>query len=185
MMDRPEVVAGDCADRSERPRVAVVHPRLGVGGSECCTLWMIEALKPNYAVSLITNGPVDLELLNQSHGTSLQPSDFDVVQVPMPWLLNRADNLAALRGKLLQRFCRRIAPNYDVLISAYNLADFGVEAIQRIADFSFDQELRWRLHPVRGVRAACYRPGPLRSLYLMACGFCQRWMRTRGSATSR
>jgi len=47
-----------------RPRVAVMHPQLGYGGSETVPLWTVQALKRDYHVTLITGGPVDLPRLN-------------------------------------------------------------------------------------------------------------------------
>ena len=47
-----------------RAKVAVIHPKLGSGGSESPTLWTIEALKRDYGVTLITMGGVDLDRLN-------------------------------------------------------------------------------------------------------------------------
>ena len=53
---------------------------------------------------------------------------------------------AALKGAYLRRFAAKAAPSYDLLISAYNPCDFGRPAIQFIADFSWDEELRSTLH---------------------------------------
>jgi len=115
---------------------------MGRGGSEAATLWAIDALKDGYDVSLITAGDVDLAGLNAYYGTHLQPSDFDVSRPWLPALFLRNGSASALRGALHQRYCRKVANQFDVLISAYNPCDFGRPAIHRIADFGWDRKIR-------------------------------------------
>ena len=38
----------------QKNKIAIVHPKMGWGGSEATVLWAIEALKNDYNVSLIT-----------------------------------------------------------------------------------------------------------------------------------
>ncbi|WP_456380201.1 glycosyltransferase family 4 protein [Thiolapillus sp.] len=130
-----------------RLRVAIAHVRLGWGGSEKRVLWGIQALKNHHEVTLITAGSYDLEALNQYYGMELKPEDFKSIQAPLPFFMRNNGRMAALRGALFQRFCRKIAGDYDVLISGYGPTDFGRPAIHFIADFSWDQELREALHP--------------------------------------
>lgn len=147
-----------------RLRVAIAHVRLGWGGSEKRVLWGIQALKSHHDVTLITAGSYDLQALNQYYGTDLQSEDFESIQVSLPFFMRNNGRMAAIRGALFQRFCRKIAEDYDVLISGYGPTDFGRPAIHLIADFSWDQELRETLHP--------YPPGMIynnqwiRSIYL-------------------
>ncbi|WP_456415023.1 glycosyltransferase family 4 protein [Thiolapillus sp.] len=147
-----------------RLRVAITHVRLGWGGSEKRVLWGIQALKDHHDVTLITAGSYDLAALNNYYGTDLDASDFHSIQVPLPFFLRSTRRMAAIRGALFQRFCRKIAKDYDVLISGYGPTDFGRPAIHFIADFSWDKEMREALHP--------YPPGMIynnrrvRSVYL-------------------
>jgi glycosyltransferase involved in cell wall biosynthesis len=165
-----------------RRKIAIVHPRIGRGGSECVAAWMMEALKSD-EVTLVTNGPVDVAFLNQYYGTSLGESDFAVRQIPMPWPLTRTEKLATLRGSFLQRFCSRIAPTYDVVISAYGPLDVGIPAIQCIADFSFDDDLRNALDPgLQGPLGIRSSGSAARSAYLGVCGLVSR---TNGAAWER
>jgi hypothetical protein len=128
-------------------RVGIVHQGLGRGGSEAKALWGIEALKQDYDVSLITGGRVDLRRLNEFYGTSLKSGDFSILYAPLPLGLRYTTKFAALQGHLIQRYVQRVAPSFDLLISAYNLYDFGVRGIQFLADFSFVDEWRLTLHP--------------------------------------
>ena len=51
-------------------KIAVVHPRIiAGGGSESCSLWIVEALKNDYDVSLITMGEANLDVFNKSFNT--------------------------------------------------------------------------------------------------------------------
>ncbi|HVB33510.1 MAG TPA: glycosyltransferase family 4 protein [Patescibacteria group bacterium] len=151
-------------------KIAVTHPRLGFGGSESLALWAVEALKNDHDVSLITGGPVDLRCLNEYYGTAIQDDEVRIVRAPLPLKLWRTAKLAGLRGAVFQRYCRRIAPQFDLLINTYGLCDFPVPAIQCIADFSFVREWRDALHPeLAGYRRWWYGDSPLRRTYLNFC----------------
>jgi glycosyltransferase involved in cell wall biosynthesis len=148
------------------PRVAVVHPYLlPGGGSEACAMWMVQALQDDGRVTLITMGRPDLPALNESCGTSLDPGRIEIrgLRIP-PGMRTRFDALRAFR---LARYCRRHAGDFDVMVSAYNVMDFGVPGIQRIADFSFDDGLRRELHGGTGPgEGPLHRASAGRSLYL-------------------
>lgn len=147
-----------------KPRVAVVHPGLVPGGgSEACAMWTVQALRPDHDVTLVTTARPDLAALDRSCGTALAGTGLEVVAVaPPPGTRTRFD---ALRGFRLARYCRRRAPEFDVMISAYNVMDFGRPGIQRIADFSFDDALRRELH-AGAAGGFGHRASPARSLYL-------------------
>ena len=130
-----------------KSKIAVCHPRLSWGGSEKKVLWTIEALKHIYDVTLVTSGPVHYNYLNRYYGTALQPGDFHVIQVPLPFFLNKDSFAAGLQGALYKRFCRRLAPDFDVMISGYGPCDFGRPGIHYIADFSWSTKIRNKFHP--------------------------------------
>ena len=147
-----------------RFRVAICHPRLGWGGSEKRVMWGIEALKNDYDITLITAGQFNLDDLNRYYGTSILRTDFRTRQVSMPFFLRKNATAAALRWSFYQRFCRRVATEYDVLISTYGPCDFGVPAIHFVADFSWSPTIRKRLHPQPP--GIVYREHLLRRCYL-------------------
>ncbi|MGA3323498.1 MAG: glycosyltransferase family 4 protein [Terriglobia bacterium] len=152
---------------SGKVKVAVVHPGLGFGGSEAPTLWTIEALKKDYAVTLISMGEVDLERLNAYYGTSLAPGDFSIQRAPLPVGLRGTAKFAGLKGRFLLRYVRRVAPEFDILISGYGPMDFGKPGLQMIADFSFVEEWRLELNPSFRTRKAWFYGNTLvRSVYL-------------------
>ena len=131
----------------KRKRIAITYPHFGSGGSEARALWALQALGRDYDVSLITFGPVNLSRLNEYYGTTLQSADFSLLRVPLPPGLE-GSKLSVLKSRFFQRYCRRVAPQFDLMISAYNPCDFGMPGIQCIADFSFLPEQRFNLDPV-------------------------------------
>ena len=150
-----------------KTKVGIAHPRLMRGGSEARAMWAIEALKENYDVSLITTGDVDLEGLNRFYGTSVTENEISLRCDPVLRLLLRPNSGDALRGVFYERYCRKIAREFDILISTYNLCDFGVPAIHCIADFSWDEEIRKKLHPFpKGSRGLFHHNKLLRKCYL-------------------
>lgn len=130
-----------------RAKVALIHPEMGLGGSEAAVLWTIDALKREYDLTLVSVGKVDVNRLNAYYGTSLGAGDFSTRRVALPWGLRSISGFSALKGRYLLRYAQRIAPEFDVLISGYGAMDFGKPGVQIIADFSFMDEWRLELHP--------------------------------------
>jgi len=152
-----------------RPRVALLHPQLGYGGSERVTLSIAEALQEDYEVSLITTRRgkerVDLDRLNSFCDTGVDERKITVIEAPLPQLLRT--NFAALRGGVFARFCRKLAPEFDLMFMTYGAMDMGVRGIQLIHDPLFTPELHRLLTPFpRGLRGWFYRDSLLRKVYL-------------------
>lgn len=129
-------------------------------------MWLLQALRADYDVSLITCGPVDLQRLNGYYGTVLAPEDFRLLRVCLPpGVTEHRFNM--LQGHILQRYCQRVARRFEVMISAYNPLGFGVRGIQCIADFCFMPEWRFGLHAaLRDHRRWWYADSPLRRAYV-------------------
>ena len=130
-------------------------------------LWIIEALKKDYALSLVTTGRLSLERLNRTWGTSIAPDDLRLVRVP-PFFLNYTDRFTTLRGALLTRFCRRIAPRFEAMFATYGVMDFGRQGIQYIGDFLFAQKIGAALYPApkAGEKDLFHRDSPARRAYV-------------------
>jgi glycosyltransferase involved in cell wall biosynthesis len=156
-------MTGTCL--SNRKKIGIAHPRLGRGGSEARPLWISEALKKDYDVSIITMGKIELNRFNKSYGTNLNLGEIRLIEIPIPSLFKK--RFDALRSYRLARFCKQHASEFDLMISTYNLMDFGRRGIQFIADFSFDDKLRQKFHPVqKGFKGLFYQASPLRWMYL-------------------
>lgn len=155
-------------DQAARPRAAVFHPWLVEGGgSEAIALWAAQALAVDYDVDILTMGQTPLERLNAAYGTSLEEGRIGWVQIPLPRLLARRGD--ALRAALARRAVRARASAYDLLVSSYNVMDFGRPGLQYVSDFSFDDSLRRALlrDPARW-REERRPPALWRRLYLAA-----------------
>ncbi len=107
---------------------------MGRGGSESNVMWLIEALKRDCDVTVVTTGGWDLAALNKFYGTQVREDEVKVRIAPVP-ILARNMTAVALRGSCYQRFALQIADQYDVRISAYNATDWGLPAVHFIADF--------------------------------------------------
>ena len=103
------------------------------GGGNTVVVWMIEALKKDYAVSLLTWQPPDFEDINRFYGTSLSSSELTVHSINP--VVRRLIDLDPDPGSIqktsyLMRVCKRIRKDYDVIIAADNEIDFGCKGIQ-------------------------------------------------------
>ncbi len=173
----------------KKARIAVVHPWLVEGGgSETVALWTAQALKDDYDVTLITMGEAELADLDRTYGTSLDGGGIRFLRLPIPRLLRRRGD--ALRSFRLSRFCRARAASFQLMISSYNVMDFGRPGLQYVSDFSFDDNLRRAfLADARNWRQVLRPPGPLRAAYLasgrMLAGSAPAgWRRNRTLANS-
>ncbi len=164
-----------------RPRIAVCHPRLGRGGSEARALWLLQALRQDHDLTLITLGEVDLSSLNAYYGTDLADEDFTIDRPRCGRWLARRRRGDALRGALLHRFVRRRSASFDLCVSAHNPLDFGRRSVQFVADFSFLPATRQRLH---GHTAALEGGGLLRALGRRGYAALVRLVRGRPAAAS-
>lgn len=126
-------------------------------------MWLIEALKPDFEVTVVTTGGWDRSALNAYYGTQVGEDEVKVRIAPVPFLM-RSLSVAAVRGACYQRFARQIAGEYDVRISAYNPNDWGLPAVHFIGDFTWNRELRDRLDPP--TPGLIYRDSILRRAYL-------------------
>jgi hypothetical protein len=119
-----------------RPRILVYSSVLiARGGGEGVTAWILEALRQDYAVTLLTSEPVDFSRLDRYYGTSLAGSDLQVRTIAP--VVRRFLSLDPFPGDIqkracLMRVCKRIRNQYDLVVSTDNEGDFGPPAIQYI-----------------------------------------------------
>lgn len=124
-----------------RKRIAVLYPSLNGGGAEAVCFWILEALKDDYHVTLVTLTPNDLSVFDRMYGTTLADSDIEIV-TPVPSLLApvsrfiffRLGEFSPPRQHLLMRFFRRLQNRFDLCVSAYNEMDLGEPGIQYFHD---------------------------------------------------
>jgi glycosyltransferase involved in cell wall biosynthesis len=119
-----------------RPRILVWYCRLiPHGGAPGVAAWILEALRQDYAVTLLTSEPVDLSRLDRCYGTSLTGSDLQVrTMAPVVrGFLGLDPDLGSIQiHAYLMRLCKRVRHQYDLVVGADNEGDFGPPAIQYI-----------------------------------------------------
>lgn len=139
-------------------------------------MWALQALqREGHQADLLTAASPQLEPMNETYGTSVDPASVRIRHAPRWWLLGPANDGAAMRGARFSGFCQRLAPEYDLLVSTYNLCDFGRPAIHFVADLSWDPQM-YAAHDAaqgRGTRLV-HRPTPLRWGYLWTARRLQR-----------
>lgn len=162
--------------------ILVTHPWMGRGGSEATAMWTLQALQDDYRVSFATASPMDWAEMNEAYGTSIDPEKITCLRAPKLPTVDGPSRLVAAQLRWFERFCNRIAPDFDICLSAYNPVDFGRPGIQMIGDFSFSEEMRKRLY-IYGESRFCHKETSLRKAYLKASsmvGIRQRPLRERG-----
>jgi len=96
---------------------------------------MLEALKDEYDISVLSWQPVDLASINYYYGTSLTKADMALYTVN-PVLRRLVECIptpvSLLKWALHLRSCRKIQERFDILITCNNEADFGRKGIQYI-----------------------------------------------------
>jgi glycosyltransferase involved in cell wall biosynthesis len=117
-------------------KVLLVQPSLQPpGGGNGVAVWVIEALKREHAVSVLTWWPVKLAPINRHFGTSLSPADF-TVRMAYPALRRLLDRMPAsldlLKTSLLLRTAKRMKDHYDLILTVNNEADLGRRGIQYV-----------------------------------------------------
>jgi glycosyltransferase involved in cell wall biosynthesis len=153
---------------TRRRRVLLVQRGLAPpGGAAGVVAWMIEALKSDHAVTLLSWQRPDLDALNRFFGTTLRPQDLTLAR-PSPALRALIETIPAptylLRTAILLRLAKRRARDFDVLLTGDNEADFGPRGVQYI-NYPWDLlprpplETRWyhRRALVTAYRELCIR----------------------------
>ncbi|MEM4202801.1 MAG: glycosyltransferase [Candidatus Methanomethylicaceae archaeon] len=121
-----------------RPRIAVLFPVFMGGGAEAVCAWILEALKNDYDVTLVTFSQETLiEALNRSYGTSLTPEKIKVLTIPMSFPFGKqilySHSAYSFRQFFLMHYYKeKLSGNYDLAISAFNEMDLGKPGIQYV-----------------------------------------------------
>jgi glycosyltransferase involved in cell wall biosynthesis len=117
-------------------RVLFVQPSIQPpGGGNGVASWMLEALKQENRLTLLTWVRPRLDEVNRIFGTRLAPSDFELRLGPrwVPLLMRMSPTpIDLLTSNILSRECRRIARDFDVIISVNNESDLGGRGIQYV-----------------------------------------------------
>jgi hypothetical protein len=132
-------------------RILMVQPSLNPpGGGNGVAAWMVEALKSEHRIELLTWEAPDLEAINRFYGTSLGPSDFELALLPRlaRALARRTPTpMALLKDNYLAARSRRRSARFDIVMTLTNEADLGCRGIQYIhfpkLSLRPEVDLRW------------------------------------------
>ncbi len=105
------------------------------GGGNGVAAWMLEALKRDHRLSLLSWRAPDLNAVNRFFGTSLHSSDFRLIVPPRHARAAARCSptpLALLKSNYLSRLGRHLAREYDVILTANNESDLGGRGIQYV-----------------------------------------------------
>jgi glycosyltransferase involved in cell wall biosynthesis len=105
------------------------------GGGNGVAAWMLEALKEDNRLTLLTWAPPRLHEVNRIFGTRLALSDFDLRLGPrwVPPLMRLSPTpIDLFSSNMLNRECRRIGRDFDLIITANNESDLGGCGIQYV-----------------------------------------------------
>jgi len=129
----------------------MVQPSLNPpGGGNGVAVWMIEALKKDHRVTLLSWTAPNLESINRFYGTSLSPSDFELRLVP--WIVRKIAErtptpMALVKDNYLLLKSRPLGSQFNLIISADNEVDVGRRCIQYIhypkLSLRPEVDLRW------------------------------------------
>ncbi|KYC41988.1 glycosyl transferase family 1 [Scytonema hofmannii PCC 7110] len=120
-------------------KIAIYYPYFTGGGAEAVVLWMLQALRERYDLTLFTISHIDFKRLNSMYGTNLSSQNIKVKTL-VPKILSYLCNFMIANSAkmrlfflhLLIRFFKQNNQNYDLVISAYNAIDLGKVGIQYI-----------------------------------------------------
>jgi len=121
---------------SGRPRVLVLHCLVQPHGGACGVLcWILQALRRDYDVTLLTWHPIDLPALNRYFGTALEPADFAIRHIHPA--IRRIFEMDPDPGSIqkncyLMRVAKRMRRNFDAVLVSDGEADVGEPAIQYV-----------------------------------------------------
>ncbi|MEA5513661.1 glycosyltransferase [Nodularia sp. UHCC 0506] len=120
-------------------KIAIYYPYFMGGGAEAVGLWIIQALKDQYDITLFTLGDIQLKKLNSMYGTSIFDEDIKIKSILPPFLdiicyliMAKNNNFRMLFFHLLIRIFKQNSHKYDLVMSGYNAMDMGQKGIQYV-----------------------------------------------------
>ncbi len=147
-------------------KIAIIHPAFSLGGAASVAVWIIEALKSNYHITIITTEKFDFTRVNTFFGTDLKPSEIEVIQVPS--YLGLVGGFL-LKIALAERYYKNHREEYDLAIATRCEMDLGKSGIQYIHFPVWNDEPLRKIGqlPDKGI----YHKGLLRKIYQKFCAY--------------
>jgi len=105
------------------------------GGANSVAVWLIEALKQECRLSILTWDEIDFEAINGFYGTHINEKDVEILRVSRWWqrLIAMDPNPENIKKIcVLMRYARRLGSDFDLMLTATREVDFGRSSIQYI-----------------------------------------------------
>lgn len=115
-------------------KIGIVHPNLMLkGGAEAVTIEIIQALRDQHDLELITFQNPDIKELNRFFGTDLKEEDFSPNRpLSSPFFRRMRGKFFKMRNGVIKRYAKKNSGKYDTLVCGFNEADLGQTGIQYI-----------------------------------------------------
>jgi len=128
---------------------------------------VLEALKGEYELYLITSSPFDLADFNSFYQTNVNSRDVRIKVIKRPFPIDNKNIFSAIVDFRISRYCKRVSGDFDIMFSLYNAMDFGRRGIQYIIDPNFNSGLLSTLDSGKSkYRRIFHRESLFRSFYL-------------------
>lgn len=121
--------------------VLIGHSYFGRGGAESAAMWLIESIKNDFDVHLLTRGGWDLNELNALSGTNVKAKEITLVKFPLRKFSGTNKYFGLLWDSYFGRICRVKAPQYNLVITASSTINWGTKAIHFLTDIVWNSEL--------------------------------------------
>jgi len=123
-----------------KKKILIAHGFWGRGGAEVATMQLIEILKNNFDIHLVTRGGWNLNELNEVAHTSISNTEIKFVKLPFKRLLANTTG-GAIWHAIFLRHCRYIASKFDIRITASRTIGWGLPAVHFLSDVVWNCQL--------------------------------------------
>jgi glycosyltransferase involved in cell wall biosynthesis len=131
-------------DLNKHKKAAILFPAFLKGGAESVALWILDSLKSDFDLTLVTFSSLDFDKLNRMYSCNLKKGDFKIdvpyAHTPLPSILTAGYSYFTPRQHILLRYFKRVKDQYALVIGAYNEMDFGKPGVQYLNSPMFGPE---------------------------------------------
>jgi glycosyltransferase involved in cell wall biosynthesis len=117
-------------------KITILFPAFLGGGAEAVCAWILESLKVDFDVTLVTLSDFSLAQLDEQYGTMLSGCGVKFRRMRVPFMHERIEksfSMFSFRQFFLMRYYKKhLAGKFDLVISAFNEMDFGHKGVQYI-----------------------------------------------------
>jgi len=118
-------------EQESKKTILLAHSYFGRGGAEVAIMWLIEALKKDFEIYLLTRGGINIKDLNKISGLDIKENEINLISTP-PYLNNKL-----FGHSFFLRYCRKIAQNFDLRITGSRTIDWGWPAVHFLSDVAW------------------------------------------------